>query len=59
MVEFRRAFEVLVALLKDLPNKVMENTFVNGLLPEIRAEVCLLGRKGLSQIMEVAQKFED
>lgn len=59
VAEFRRAFEVLATPLKDLPDEVPESTFMNGLLPKIWAEICLLGPIGLGQIMEVAQKVED
>lgn len=59
VAEFRRAFEVLAAPLKDLPDEVLESTFMNGLLPKIWAEICLLCPTGLSQIMEAAQKVED
>ena len=37
----------------------MESTFMNGLLPEIRAELRLLQLYGLGHLMEMAQRVED
>ena len=37
----------------------MESTFMNGLLPEIQAELCLLQPYGLGHLMEMAQQVED
>lgn len=37
----------------------MESTFINGLKPEVRAEVRMLKPSGLGRIMELAQQVED
>lgn len=50
--EFRWEFEVLAAPLKEIPYEVLKSTFVNRLKPKIRAEIRVLGPKGLDQIME-------
>ena len=39
---YRREFEILATPLKGISEEVMENTFMNGLLLEIRAELRLL-----------------
>ena len=39
---YRREFEILATPLKGILEEVMESTFMNGLLPEIRAELHLL-----------------
>lgn len=50
VAEFQRAFEVLATMLKGIPDEVPKRTFVNGLRPEIRAEVCLLGQKDWAKL---------
>ena len=59
MVAYRREFEILATPLKGILEKVMESTFMNGLLPEIRAELHLLQLYGLGHLMEMAQRVED
>ncbi|KAA0058232.1 Ty3/gypsy retrotransposon protein [Cucumis melo var. makuwa] len=48
----------MVAPLFDLPERVVEDTFMNGLLPWVRAEVVFCRPKGLAEMMEVAQMVE-
>ena len=38
---------------------MMDSTFINGLRPNIRAEVRMFKSNGLSRIMEFAQRVED
>ncbi|GMN31282.1 hypothetical protein TIFTF001_003189 [Ficus carica] len=57
--EYRRVFESLASPSLKLPEHVMESTFINGLLPDIRAEVRMLKPEGLARIMEFAQRVED
>lgn len=59
VVEFKRNFEALVASITGISGKVMEGIFINGLKPDVRAEVRVLGPKGFGQIMDVAQRVED
>ena len=54
-----REFEILATPLKGILDEVMESTFMNGLLLEIRAELCLLQLYGLGHLMEMAQRVED
>lgn len=54
VAEFRREFKVLVIPLRGVSDEILESTFVNGLRPNIRAELRLLG-----PFMETAQKIED
>ena len=49
----------MVAPLFDLPERVVEDTFMNGLLPWVRAEEVFLRPKGLAEMMEVAQMVEN
>ena len=56
---YRREFEILATPLKGISEEVMESTFMNGLLPEIRAELRLLKPYGLGHLMEMAQRVED
>ncbi|KAA0040168.1 ty3-gypsy retrotransposon protein [Cucumis melo var. makuwa] len=56
--EYRNLFDRLVAPLSDLPDKVMEETFMNGLFPWIRAEVEYSEPVGLPQMMRLALKAE-
>lgn len=52
--DYRRMFEMLATPLPAIPESVMEENFINGLSPEIRAEVRLIRPQGLGQIMELA-----
>ncbi|KAA0050629.1 transposon Tf2-1 polyprotein isoform X1 [Cucumis melo var. makuwa] len=57
--EYRNLFDKLVAPLSDVPDSVVEDTFMNGLFPWIRAEVVFCRPKGLAEMMEVAQLVEN
>ncbi|KAA0066460.1 uncharacterized protein E6C27_scaffold21G005610 [Cucumis melo var. makuwa] len=57
--EYRNLFDKLVAPLSDIPEKVVEDTFMNGLLPWIRAEVFCGRPKGLAEMMQIAQLVEN
>ncbi|KAA0044801.1 transposon Tf2-1 polyprotein isoform X1 [Cucumis melo var. makuwa] len=52
--EYCNLFDKLVAPLFDVQEKVIEDTFMNGLLPWIRAEVSFCRLKGLVEMMQVA-----
>ena len=54
-----REFEILATPLKGILDEVMESTFMNGLLPEIQAELHLLQPYRLGHLMEMAQQVED
>ncbi|RVW80821.1 hypothetical protein CK203_047804 [Vitis vinifera] len=58
MAAYRREFEILATPLKGISEEVMESTFMNGLLPEIRAKL-LLQPYGLGHLMEMAQRVKD
>lgn len=49
--EYRERFEALSAPLPHLLDEVLESTFLNGLDPEVRAEIICYEPKGLGQIM--------
>ncbi|RVW35112.1 hypothetical protein CK203_085924 [Vitis vinifera] len=49
-------FEIMATPLKGISDKVMESTFMNGLLPEIQVELSLLQPYGLGHLMEMAQR---
>ncbi|KAA0049930.1 transposon Tf2-1 polyprotein isoform X1 [Cucumis melo var. makuwa] len=53
--DYRNLFDKLVAPLSDVPDPVVEDTFMNGLFPWIRAEVILCRPKGLAEMTEFAQ----
>ncbi|KAL0541464.1 hypothetical protein IC582_021509 [Cucumis melo] len=57
--DYRNLFDKLVTPLSDVPDSVVENTFMNGLFPWIRAEVILCRPKGLAEMMEFAQLVEN
>ncbi|KAA0062881.1 transposon Tf2-1 polyprotein isoform X1 [Cucumis melo var. makuwa] len=57
--DYRNLFDKLVAPLSDVPDLVVEDTFMNGLFPWIRAEVILCRPKGLAEMMEFAQLVEN
>ncbi|KAA0053433.1 ty3-gypsy retrotransposon protein [Cucumis melo var. makuwa] len=52
-------FAPKVAPLSDVPDSIVEDTFMNGLFPRIRAEVVFCRPKGLAEMMEVAQLVEN
>ena len=54
MVAYQREFEILATPLKGISKEVMESTFMNGLLPKIRAKIGLLQPYGLGHLMEMA-----
>ncbi|KAL0560207.1 hypothetical protein IC582_000607 [Cucumis melo] len=56
--EYRNLFDKLVAPLSHLQERVIEDTFMNGLLPWIRAEVAFCRPKGLAEMMQGAQLVE-
>ncbi|KAA0044267.1 transposon Tf2-1 polyprotein isoform X1 [Cucumis melo var. makuwa] len=49
--EYRNLFDKLIAPLSDVQESVVEDTFMNGLLPWIRAEVAFCRPKGLAEMM--------
>ncbi|TYK02029.1 Ty3/gypsy retrotransposon protein [Cucumis melo var. makuwa] len=57
--DYRNLFDKLVAPLSDVPDPVVEDTFMNGLFPWIRAEVRICRPKGLAEMMEFAQLVEN
>ncbi|TYK03449.1 transposon Tf2-1 polyprotein isoform X1 [Cucumis melo var. makuwa] len=57
--DYRNLFDKLVAPLSDVPDPVVEDTFMNGLFPWIRAEVRICQPKGLAEMMEFAQLVEN
>ncbi|KAL0560774.1 hypothetical protein IC582_001187 [Cucumis melo] len=57
--EYRNLFDKLVAPLSDVEDRVVEETFMSGLFPWIRAEVILCRPKGLAEMMRTAQLVED
>lgn len=57
--EYRRQFEMLATHMTDIPDSVLEGSFVNGLKQEIRAEVLMMQPNGLARIMDLAQRVED
>ncbi|KAA0031882.1 gypsy/ty3 element polyprotein [Cucumis melo var. makuwa] len=59
VADFRERFEALSAPLSHLSDEVLESTFLNGLDPEIKAEVLSYEPVGLGQIMRAALWIED
>ncbi|KAA0043238.1 transposon Tf2-1 polyprotein isoform X1 [Cucumis melo var. makuwa] len=57
--EYRNLLDKLIAPLSDLQERVVEDTFMNGLLPCIRAEVAFCRPKGRAEIIEVSQLVEN
>ncbi|KAA0050168.1 transposon Tf2-1 polyprotein isoform X1 [Cucumis melo var. makuwa] len=55
MEEYRNQFDKLMAPVSDLPDRVIEETFMNGLLPWIKAEVEFCRPVGLAEMMLLAQ----
>ena len=49
----RLCFEMLAAPLEDMPKELLEGHFINGLRPNIRANMRVLG---LEQMMDLAQR---
>ena len=48
-------FETLASPLENLPEVVLEGHFINGLSPEIKAELRVLRPRSLEQMMNLAQ----
>ena len=59
MREFCSTFKSAATILPGLPKQVLEGVFINGLRPNIRAEVRLVMPKRLEELMEYAQRVED
>ncbi|KAA0035583.1 transposon Tf2-1 polyprotein isoform X1 [Cucumis melo var. makuwa] len=57
--EYRNLFDKLIAPLSDIQESVVEDTFMNGLLPWIRAEVAFCRPNGLAEMMQIAQLVEN
>lgn len=54
MMAYRLAFETSAAPIRDISYAILEGHFLNGLRPEMRAEIRVMQPKGLNQIMELA-----
>lgn len=59
VAEFRKKFEIYSAPIPHVAEDVLENSFLNGLKPQIRADVLSRRPIGLEEIMEEAQLVED
>ena len=59
MCNYCRQFEALSSPLTDLSDDVLESTFINELLSDIRVEVRMMKLSGLARIMEFTQRVED
>ena len=46
-------------MIDDVSKHVQESTFINGLKPEIRAEVRMMKPTGLIEVMKFAQSVEE
>ncbi|KAL0533232.1 hypothetical protein IC582_030448 [Cucumis melo] len=57
--EYINLFDKMVAPVNDLPERVILDTFMNGLLPWVRSEVFFCRPKSLAEMMEVAQMVEN
>ncbi|XP_031745972.1 uncharacterized protein LOC116406393 [Cucumis sativus] len=57
--EYRNEFDRLMAPLADLQDRVVEETFMNGLFPWIKAEVVFCKPVGLAEMMHAAQLVEN
>ncbi|KAA0046073.1 Transposon Ty3-G Gag-Pol polyprotein [Cucumis melo var. makuwa] len=57
--EYINLFDKMVAPVNDLPEWVIEDTFMNGLLPWVRSEVVFCRPKSLAEMMEAAQMVEN
>ena len=57
--DYRLMFEMLAAPVVDVPESILEGQFINGLKPEIRAELRVLRPRGLDRIMGLAQSIEE
>ena len=59
MEEYCNEFDKLMAPLADLQDRVVEEIFMNGLFPWIKAEVVFCRPVGLAKMMHVAQLVEN
>ncbi|KAI3716153.1 hypothetical protein L6452_23281 [Arctium lappa] len=59
VMEYKRRFITMAAPLEGISEEVYVSQFINGLLPEIRAEVRLLSPNGLNKAMDVACMVEE
>ena len=59
MREFHQTFEAMASSLQGVLEHVLEGVFVNGLRPNIRAEVRMVMPRRLEELMEFAQWVED
>lgn len=57
--EYRNEFDRLMVPLADLQDRVVEETFMNGLFPWIKAEVVFCKPVGLAKMMHAAQLVEN
>ncbi|TYJ98848.1 transposon Tf2-1 polyprotein isoform X1 [Cucumis melo var. makuwa] len=57
--EYINLFDKMVAPVNDLPERVIQDTFMNGLLPWVRSEVFFCRPKSLTEMMEVPQMVEN
>ncbi|KAL4025181.1 hypothetical protein IC575_013559 [Cucumis melo] len=57
--EYINLFDKMVAPVNDLPERVILDTFMNGLLPWVRSEVFFCRPKSLAEMMEAAQMVEN
>ena len=57
--DYRRRFIELAAPLDNIPEELALGTFVNGLRPEIRAELRILEPNNLGRAMDLAQRIEE
>lgn len=64
--EYQQMYEALTAPLDNVSDFVLEGAFINGLRPDILADVRMLasrggsgGKEGLREIMVMAQRVED
>lgn len=59
MEEYQNLFDKLVALLPQLSDQVLEESFMNGLFPRIKAEGECWEPVGLTSMMKIAQLVEN
>ena len=57
--DYLRAFEQLEMTLEDVPKHIQESTFINGLKPNIQAEVRIMKPEGLREVMKFTQRVEE
>ncbi|CAA6658836.1 unnamed protein product [Spirodela intermedia] len=56
--EYREDFELLSGVLRNIPEDILEATFLKGLRKDIQAEVYALNPTGFEAIMAAAQHIE-